>query len=392
MNTSKININTISMFFVNFYIFSLLIFAYDEGTNVVLHLVAAVIYMLGVLYTYSNKGKYVEDTRIYISFFLLILLSCLSVLWSMSSDSAINAVKTVCLLSFLAVSIYNIVNTREKILNVINTYIFSSYIMFAYYIYSYGIGNIVVFFLRGERIGDLTQANGFGLYSAIAFVICIFKAINTKKYMYYILSIMPLLMAIASGSRKSLLILIISIPLLAIISSKTKKIVNIIASLLVIYCIYYLFVSFGILENVFARTFEFFTSSKDTSANIRIGYIQYGWDKFFDSPIIGYGIEQFQELYYRDTGNRNPSHNNYIQILVSFGIVGFTIWYSMYYYIIKNIIGYIFSDKLCNLFFVIFVSLLISDLSATTLINKFAYVFLALGFALVRVIKDERNE
>jgi len=388
----KININAISMFLVNFYIFSLLIFAYDEDTNVILHMIAIILYAFGVLYACYNKEKAFEDTRIYISFFLIIFLSCLSVLWSANPDSAIDATKTVFLLSLLAVSIYNIVNTRKKILNVINAYIFSVYIMFVYYICSYGINNIINLFLTGGRIGDITQINAFGLYSSIAFIICMFKAINTKKYLYYILAIMPLLMAIASGSRKSLLILILSVPLLSVINSKGKILINIIFSILIIYGIYYIFESMGVLENVFVRTFDFFAEKKDTSSNIRIGFLEYGWGKFLDNPLIGYGVEQFQELLYRDTGARSPAHNNYMQILISFGMIGFTIWYSMYYYIIKNIIGRVFKDKLCNLIFIIFVCLLVSDLSTSTLNDKFTYVFLAVGFSLVRVIKSEEDK
>ncbi|MGH0052900.1 MAG: O-antigen ligase family protein, partial [Sphaerochaetaceae bacterium] len=50
--------------------------------------------------------------------------------------------------------------------------------------------------------------------------------------------------------------------------------------------------------------------------------IQDGWQMFLENPLFGKGLNAFREI----VDYKMYSHNNYIEILVSWGIVGF-LWY-----------------------------------------------------------------
>ena len=70
--------------------------------------------------------------------------------------------------------------------------------------------------------------------------------------------------------------------------------------------------------------------SADSSALLRAEYIEVGWEAFKENPILGYGINNYRLINLQATGHQTYSHNNFIEILVGIGIVGFFIYYSFY--------------------------------------------------------------
>ena len=55
-----------------------------------------------------------------------------------------------------------------------------------------------------------------------------------------------------------------------------------------------------------------------------------------DSPILGNGYYSFSQLLLKEYGFATYSHNNFIEIFVGGGIIGFTLYYSLYYISIKD--------------------------------------------------------
>ena len=76
----------------------------------------------------------------------------------------------------------------------------------------------------------------------------------------------------------------------------------------------------------------------NVSDRTRVNLIKLGWEWFKGRPWIGYGMSTFSTLYVQNGGYRALyAHNNYIELLVGTGIVGFTIYYLGYIKCIRGI-------------------------------------------------------
>jgi O-antigen ligase len=71
--------------------------------------------------------------------------------------------------------------------------------------------------------------------------------------------------------------------------------------------------------------FERLAEGRDRSGQTRLSMIVRGYELWQASPLWGYGIDQFRYV----SGFAKYSHNNYVELLVSFGMVGFLLYYSV---------------------------------------------------------------
>lgn len=110
------------------------------------------------------------------------------------------------------------------------------------------------------------------------------------------------------------------------------------------------------------------------------------WSK---KPFFGWGADQFR--YISDFGRY--SHNNYSELLVTVGIVGFILFYSMYIYIINHGVNFFRSENINkkNLGFWILVtvmSLLFMDIVTVSYYSKLQWIVLATIFGLISFYKN----
>ena len=80
---------------------------------------------------------------------------------------------------------------------------------------------------------------------------------------------------------------------------------------------------FGMLNGDFAHA--------DGSSKIRSQMIQMGMQKWFSSPLWGYGFDSFKYYNRSMTGHFYYSHNNFVELLYDLGIIGFVIYYWFYW-------------------------------------------------------------
>ena len=115
------------------------------------------------------------------------------------------------------------------------------------------------------------------------------------------------------------------------------------------------------------------------SAWIRFAYTELGLKLFKENPILGIGIGNanlYTQMYY---GNNHYLHNNYVELLACGGIVGFTIYYSIWIYLLITFIRYRkFREKEYDICLILFLINLILDYGAVSYYDKSRYVFLLL--------------
>ncbi|PHS36976.1 MAG: hypothetical protein COB07_11660 [Sulfurovum sp.] len=93
-------------------------------------------------------------------------------------------------------------------------------------------------------------------------------------------------------------------------------------------------------------------------------FIILGWDYFTSTPLFGHGLNNFRLV------ARTYSHNNYIELLFGVGLIGATIFYSIYYFLLK-IIKDMKDSNLKVIFLTYILILLMMDMAQVSYGNKF---------------------
>ena len=110
--------------------------------------------------------------------------------------------------------------------------------------------------------------------------------------------------------------------------------------------------------------------------------IEFGFKNFFNKPIFGFGINNAQfllEPYFA----RTYLHNNYIELLVDVGAVGFFLYYASHVSLMKSLIKNRSNALgMSEILFTAFIVLLIADISIVFYYNKLTYIMLTMAMVL----------
>ncbi len=207
------------------------------------------------------------------------------------------------------------------------------------------------------RVGSkLLNANTIGLTSGYSAIVMFFYAFCYKKIYCYALMIVPIMVLMASASRKAILILAIGIFLVVYFKMKDEK--NIQKYLKYIFGVLFVLVilsfvmSLDIMYTTSKRMSEFLNffgddinAKVDTSTLTRWKMIENGWKQFLYKPFFGIGMGNTRILYKVKLNFETYAHNDYIEHLVNGGIVGFLLYYSVIFKLIKDHIHLMKIDK-----------------------------------------------
>ena len=145
------------------------------------------------------------------------------------------------------------------------------------------------------------------------------------------------------------------------------------------------------MEDLFKELFG--VAANDGSLNARANMFSLGWEWFKQKPILGYGLNNFSLLYLEEMGWATYSHNNFVEILVSGGLVGFAIYYSAYIYLFVKLIKVAFlkRDLIAITLLVFNLSLIIMNVSNISYYSTADNCMLMLALVYV-YIKDRNSE
>ena len=83
-------------------------------------------------------------------------------------------------------------------------------------------------------------------------------------------------------------------------------------------------------------------------------------------------------------------HNTYIQILISFGVIGFILWYGTYFKIIKSAIKRR-KDNLAILVIIMCLGWMLCDVLSHSLIKKTTYYVFGVGLSFLNLRLEESD-
>ena len=150
--------------------------------------------------------------------------------------------------------------------------------------------------------------------------------------------------SLLTGSRKALLMM--AIPIFYFSYKRLKKyfLLGLAVLIVVVGVSYYLMMNVEALyETIGYRTIDMINilTGNETGFedNSRLRLTQLGIKWWQDNPILGVGINCFKVLSNADAQFRGKmfyAHNNYVELLVDVGLVGFILYYRGYYYLLKE--------------------------------------------------------
>jgi O-antigen ligase len=349
------------------------------------------------VYVLRNRKIYINKTTyIYMSFLLIVTASGL---FGLRNDVAIGNIINLSFCLLILIFLPNILNTKQNIDAFMKFTFFLGLLLSIYVISLTDFQRLI----QGRYYADVVLERYIGNRNLVALLLGIsfnfgcYKLLLKFRYTNIFFCIVIFIGVLLTGSRKGLIVCVvpISIVLIGMImnaSNTRKKIKYVILASFFLIASYNIVLNIEIvynnigwrIENVF-RSILFNEEIEEGSFSGRKRMIESGLGYFKDRPLFGHGIENFRYLYEQDTGWETYSHNNYVELLVNHGLVGFSLYYSFYIAVVwklnrKRKISNLHDEKKYYLFIIgLLLSIMIMDFSLVSYKWYLTYVVLALG-------------
>jgi len=253
----------------------------------------------------------------------------------------ISDVKTLVLIFSAMVAFANVIEKPEDLEWAIKSFILSGLISCFYII-------LVSDFSKIARFGrELGNVNSVGLMIGISFIFSVTEYIRNRKK-FYLFALVPMLPVILmTGSRKSLLFIMIAI-IYILYNTFCKnfggKVKFLVISTLFALLLFYLVMEVPFFYNIIGVRIKgliaLFTGEGkvESSAAARKYMIDVGISLFKQRPLLGYGAMNYSVLFGELTGKMSYAHNNFIELLVNVGLIGTLTYYIGHFNVLKDLL------------------------------------------------------
>lgn len=380
----KINIDGLINFNLFIYILSLYLFTYRAGFNDLSNILAASFVFLVAVRILTLKKKIVINKFI-IVFFLFIIMCLISAVYSINQEISITKVQTLFFIFILIFFLINYIDTEKKFFKTINYFIYSGFIASLYILFNSDFTQITRF---GSELGNV---NAVGLIIGISLLFGIGKIMYDKNYVKILFLVPMIITILLTGSRKSLLFVLISFFIIYYLKNNdrlTNKIKVLLAGVILMISSYYIVIEIPFFYQVIGirmeNLFSFFTDAGTTEAsmNVRSQMITFGLEMFKSNPFWGYGIDNYRTLFGIAYFSEAYSHNNFVELLVGVGVLGAFLYYYSNIVVIKELYAISKSREYNTLYYTIFAIIIGYLLLGTSLVyydSKHFSIILALG-------------
>jgi len=267
-----------------------------------------------------------------------------SIFWAANEYAAWTTIKTMWQIFILFFLVYNLFCEREGAHEYfLKSLYISGIVLIGYSIYVYGLSEAFEMMSgnRNFRLGrEINQENTFGMLNATTCMVAFYYLFYKKgfKLFHIIVISLAFVFAMASGSRKALLMVCAGVLFLVYKKYGIRQIYKIIAVVVVILVILASIMQLPMFETInyrmelLLKTLEG-RGRSGSSANVRMNMITEGWRLYKDRILTGFGANNYRIV----SGFRTYAHNNFIEILVDYGLIGFILYYTIYVNVLKNL-------------------------------------------------------
>lgn len=237
------------------------------------------------------------------------------------------------------------------------------------------------------------NSNTIAINLGISFIFLIYKIMTAenRKIIDYLYAIILIIFILLTGSKKGILIILLAPGLLTMLMSKNKRkiLINIIIVSVVCIIVYYMTMNFDIFYRILGKRIErfFITISEgetniDSSTSTRISMINYGLNIIKTNFLKGYGLSQYAIM----SPFRTYSHNNYIELMVSVGLIGTICYYMLPLFLLVKNIKYRKKLKILNCFVIFNLLVLILDIALVSYYNRLIQVGFIINCIILRIV------
>lgn len=398
----KIDFDKLIISFFVIYITTMYIWGNYTDTLVYSQLAFYVLFSLMGIYYFRGSA-----IKLSVSFWMMgtfVLYSFFTCFWAIDPNYAFAKSKTIFILWIFSTMIYCFFSKKDYIKIIPNALLIAGVSLSIYILAYYGVREYFTLISMGERVGtDINNVNAIGLQTGITVIICFYEAMQKgKKYLYFI-AVIPFIVSMGTGSRKALVLIVIGMLLLYLLQiQKGKRIKKIIQFMIISFVIIFV-LQMPIFQNVMMYRIDSLINlvtgngKVDHSALERKAMVDIGWNQFLKKPLLGIGMDNAKYVVREHLGRFVYMHNNFVELLVNGGIIGFLLYYSMYVYIfIKQIPFLKAKDDIVILSFIILFLQVIMDYGVVSYYTKTTYVYLIFGFLSInknrKIIKKDEME
>ena len=351
-----------------FYIISAIAFECSANTAIISRVGIYLVFGFGIIYFMRhpmlNANIYIYSLGI--MFFLSLVMT---VFPGASAEHGSSIVYWILTCNVLCIITYHYINNhKENVIYIFWGNIIGALVLAIRIVWAYGGLQRMLLYAStsGERrIGSLLlNANTVGLFMANATICTLLLFVTNSKFSSRVLLLLLNLvfssMCIMAGSKKAVIFVIIGYLMIITHFIKKmplkKKVLMFIVSCLVLSVGIYAMVTFPIFATARMR-FEEMINTFIGKGNVsdsdrgRIEFMRTGMNEFFNSPLFGNGTGHSIRMF------GTYSHNNFVELLMNYGIIGFLIYYVPYVPLFSQLVRRIKTLDTTSIYFFTFVVL-----------------------------------
>lgn len=324
---------------------------------------------------------------------LFLIYMCVSTLWARNVSTAGKQLWTQVQLFALFFFTYSLMLTEGDTEDYFNALYVSGYGLMIYALIKYGgpVGYFNAIWDVGRVGGEITNENTFGKIFSDASIIAAYKAVMCGRKKHWISFALFAFFAFSSGSKKAILMIAAGIVGILILHYGIRKVYKALIGGGAAVGLGYILLRLPMFSVAYNRLDSFLAGSYDVSDQRRQNMISEGLRFFRERPIFGYGLNNFRVLYFED----EYSHNNFIEVMVSLGVIGLLLYYLMYLIPTVKTIGLIRAKdprvRDCDL--ILLFMLAISFVFGIGMVQFYSKdVWVLLGVALAMTARFNRND
>lgn len=391
---------------ITIYTLFIYIIIFSTSTSTILNRVGlAVVACFGGIYLLSNRLK-MKNTPFIKGMFLYGVFAYIAKTYSISPRGVVNTVFSGYISMFIVVFVVTlVVDDENDIKFLLKAFVLAAVVQCIYMLYVYGVDILKAISEGDEQVrlgGEVSNANSVGISFALGYIISLYFFVNEKmlihRRVYYgVVMIIGFVFGLLSGSRKVLVLLLTgSFALLFLRNIDAKNVIKSAFGVLLAGIVFWIMYDLMSTNSLFSVVNDRFTalieglkdkSQLDNSSNVRFQMIRVGWAVFKANPVFGRGLYASYAYF------RTYSHNNFIEILMNTGIVGFLIFYYPFAKSAESFIKINKKETLYPLMLVLFLWVLMGGYGMVNYYSKDSMTMMALislWLSLQRSKNDEK--